>query len=176
MAQRGRSRGRGGSKPIYKWTGIQFPLANVVVAGLYHEITLASDLENAGNVTLERIRGFIMISNSGSDAATAGVECGLKIMETRLDDALNVSDDTQGIDVHIEDIATRQLWTYYTRLHAMGAAADASDIDLRQIEIDVRVKVKILGGGKSSVGLFSDAGSVNRVQIAGYLRGLLRVS
>ncbi len=171
MASRRRSGGRGGRRGYY-WDGIQFPLTNVSSSSTALELVgpVAQEFMPA---TMVRIRGHLTFSNSGSDSATAGAELAAKIAYVELNDAGVITGDLAAIDTHEEDIAVRQLWTYYSRFQAAGANADAGDIDRVRIEIDVKVKIRLEASGKKSLWLFTDASPTNRMQVAGYLRCLL---
>ncbi len=167
MAKRRRSGGRSsGAKREGQWGGNQWILTNVPIAGLFFD--LAPDL---GTVERDRtcvgVRGWIGFSNTGSDAATSSVLCAAKLMDARLDDALAITDDTQGIDASLEDIQIRQLWTYFHHLQVKSANNNVQSV---QIEINVKVKIKIPASSKRAFGMFVDASVVNRVQCWGYLR------
>ncbi len=154
------------------WDGLQWPLTNTNVAGTVL-VLVGSVAQEFMPATMTRIRGFISLSNSSTDAATAGVTVGAKIMYVELDDALAMTGDHAALDTHEEDIAQRQLWTYHHRLHAAGANLDAGDIDRVTIEVDVKVKIVLEPHGKKALVLLLDASDTNRVQSVGYLRCLL---
>lgn len=164
-----RRSGRHGAKRRGHWVGIQWPLINVQTGGSFQEFTLPASLDNQA-VTYHGVRGFISLSNSGADAATGGVEAACKIMKVGLNDAGTITDDTQALDLNIEDIMMRQLWTYAERLQTMGANADAGDIHRVQLEVVVKVDIKIEASLKEVLGLFIDASAANRLQSSGYLR------
>ncbi len=168
MGSRRRSGGRGGRKGFY-WDGLQWPLTNVGTGGaaLVLVDTTAQEFMPA---TLVTIRGFMSMSCSDTDAATAGVTVGAKIMYVEVNDAQTMTGDHAALDTHEEDIAQRQLWTYHNRLQAAGANLDAGDIHTVEIEINVKVKIKLEPHGKKLVVLLLDASSNSRLQSVGYLR------
>ncbi len=175
MTRRRTSRGR--SKRGYYWDGLQFPPTNIASTTSVFEL-VGSTAQEFMPATMVRIRGHLTLANNGSDASTAGVDCGLKIMYVEADDALLMTGDHQGIDTHEEDIAARQLWTYHDRLHERGTGTDTdggkSTIDTVRIEIDVKVKIILVPSGKKLLVLLADASAANRLQLSGYIRCLLQ--
>lgn len=149
-----------------QWGGLQWPLTNVPLGGLFQDLANNLGTEERSR-TCMTVRGWVQFSNSGSDAATAGVLVGAKLMSVNLNDALAITDDAQGIDTSLEDIQTRQLWTYSGQLFVLNTLNSMQDIT---IEINVKVKIKIPATSKKAFGLLIDASVVNRVQTTGYLR------
>lgn len=170
MSAKRRAYSGGGRVSRYDWTGAQLPLTDVPTAGLLLRLNDAVDSEVEG--TVQRIRGWLCPVMSGSDAATAAVTFGAKIGYWETNDAQStLSGDHQGIDVNAEDIRRRQLWTYFTRF---PVAVATQAVPLQQIEIDVKVKIRIRKGDKSILGLLMDSSVANRVQVVGYLRVLIK--
>ncbi len=163
---RGRSRSR---RTNGQWGGLQWPLSNVPSNGLFQDLSNNLGTEDHAR-TVVGVRGYVHMANSGSDAATAGVQCGLKLISVELDDGFNITGDAQGIDANLEDIQARQLWTYHTNLEARGANADAGDTDRVTIEVNVKVKIRMPSTAKQAFGLLMDASATNRLQSVGYLR------
>ena len=169
MASRRRSGGRASRKGYY-WDGVQWPNANISATGTELELVNPIAQEFMPS-TLVRIRGFVQFSNTGSDAATGGADLGAKILYVEVNDAGAVTGDHAAIDTHEEDIARRQLWTYFTRFPAGGSTSAASETV--RIEVDVRVKIKLEASGKNILLLLLQATNSNRIATAGYLRCLL---
>ncbi len=155
-------------RSIY-WDGLQFPLTNIAAGATVFVLvdTVAQEFMPA---TVQRIIGNIQLSNSGSDAATAGVGVGLKIMYVEVNDAQTMSGDHRGIDTNEEDIAQRQLWAWHGRLQSAGANLDAGDIESLHFQIDMHGKLKLEPHGKKLLVLIAHATAVNRAQISGNLR------
>ncbi len=120
--------------------------------------------------TLVRIRGNLVIANTGSDRTNGATDVGLKIMYVEVNDAGTISGDHAGIDSEEEDIANRQLWAMMTRV--MKATADDNSPRV-EVEVDVRAKVKLVASGKWILALLADATTANRAQMTGQLRCLI---
>ncbi len=166
-----RRRSRKPSRGTY-WDGLQTVLTNIPSAGAAL-ILVDATAQEFMPATMDGIRGFMYLANSGSDAATAGVLCGCKIMYLETDDAGVITGDWNGLDTDEEDIAERQLWSYMRHFVTRGAAADASDTSEVNIELEVKAKVKLSSSGKKKLLLLVDASPTNRLQMTCYLRAHL---
>ncbi len=167
-----RGRRRQAPRRGYYWDGLQVGSTNIGSSGTVFELVnpVAQEFMPA---TLVRVRGYLQIANSGTDAANGGVQAAAKLMYIEVNDAGTITGDHQAIDTDEEDIAARQLWTWQGQLQERGAAADASDTDTVRIEVDVRVKLKLVASGKKILALLMDASSANRAVANMYLRCLL---
>ncbi len=169
MTARRTSRGRSRSRKRVYTDGLQWPLTNIGASNTLFEL-IGTTAQEFMPAKLDRIIGNMTLANSGSDAATAGVDVGLKIMYVEVNDAQTITGDHKGIDTNEEDIAQRQLWAWHGRLQTMGAAADASDIDVIQFDIDTHGSLTLEPHGKKLLLLIADATAANRAQITGNIR------
>ncbi len=172
---RGRNSGRG-AKRRYHWFGNQFPVTTVAAATSRTLVELVSgaQLERLGGGTLVGIRGWLNFQNNAANADLGDVFAAGKIMYLRVDDAQTVDDDIQPIDNHEEDIAMRQLWTWVGNFEAR--ASDTILMRTQSLELNVRSKVVLRGGGKFSVWLIlqTEAGAGSRLTTTGYLRACVK--
>lgn len=159
-------------RPSYYWDGIQFPLIPISTTGIALILVDSTALEFMPR-TLVRICGNLTIINNDSDSGTGSVDVGLKIVGMQVTDAGTTGEDINAIDTHEEDIARRQLWTHYVTLgdDATGSGGSSDNV---KIEVDVRVKLKLSASGKMLLALFGQSSIVDRANISGYLRCLLR--
>ena len=160
-----RRRGGGGKKRGYYWDGLQFPATTVPSTGASFELIGPTTQEFMPG-TLVRIRGHLTLMSTD----VSSTEVGMKIMYLEVNDAGTITGDAAGIDTHEEDIARRQLWTYYTTLR--GATAGQPD-DVARIEVDVKSKLKLEASGKMILALLADATTSSRASVSGYLRCLV---
>ena len=154
--------GRRGKRRRYYWDGLQFPATNVPVANNVH-VLVGTTAQEFMPGTVVRVRGSLCLMSTDSSAT----EVGMKLMYVEFNDAQTMSGDHLPIDTHEEDIAARQLWTYYTTIR--GSTAGQPD-DIRQIDLDVRSKVRLVPSGKMSLVLLSSATTTSRASISGYVR------
>ncbi len=155
------------SKARYYWDGLQFPATNVSDTLSSFELVGATAQEFMPG-TVVAIRGSIWLGAS----STSNSDVALKIMYLEINDAGTITGDHKGIDTHEEDIATRQLWTYYTTL--TGATAGQPD-DVRQIDLDVRSKLRLTPAGKKILVLLAQSEVSPRVSMSGYIRVCTRM-
>ncbi len=168
---RGGSRKRGGKKRTY-WGGIQFPPTAIpVAAGRLIQVVLSAQAVEFMSRTAVRIRGWVTYANTGADADLGIVGIISKLQLVRLDDAGAVPVDYQPIDTHEEDIADRQGWTYST---VLAAAPVLLNIEGPQqtVELDIKAKFRMPSDGKHVLVMMTQARSVNRGTMAGYIRCL----
>ena len=149
-----------------QWGGIQFPRTNIPVAGVFQDLANNLSTEERER-TCVGVRGWMQAGNTGSDAASGGVECAMKLVSANLNDALVITDDIQAIDLSLEDIQQRQLWTFYTHFEPRTTFPNHQGTT---IEINVRVKIKLPARSKQAFGMLIDSSTVNRLQVSGYLR------
>jgi len=121
--------------------------------------------------TLVSIRGHFNVSNSGSDATNGDVFVSAKLLYLPVDDAQTVEPDFHPTDVHAEDIARRQLWTWSGQLFKETAGVLPDSI---RFEVNVKTKLKLSPAGKEILFLAFDATPTARAVTSGYLRVLLR--
>ena len=172
---RRRSGGRGGgSKRRYRWFGNQFPVTSIAVtsARTFVELVSGAQLERLGGGTLQRIRGSLHFSNTGTDAVNGGCNIASIILAHTVNDAQAIEADLQPTDNNEEDIARRVLWSRFARLSDLNN--DPLAYSFERIEIDIRVKVILLSTGKHSLWLAMDNNFANRGQVMGYLRALVK--
>ncbi len=163
----GRRRARGRSvKREGGWGGIQWIRTNIPVAGIFQDLGDTLTSENRKR-TLDGVRGWMLLANTGSDAGTAGVEAAAKLMVLNADDALAITDDAQALDTNLEDIQRRQLWTFASTLEVRSNNTNQQHV---LFEINVNLAVKLDQTPKMILGMLIDASVVNRVQSSGYLR------
>ncbi len=148
------------------WGGIQFGITNVPIAGILEDLAYNLGTEERDR-TCVGIRGSLFLANSGSDAVNGPVIAAVKVLKVNLNDALVITDDVQAFDTQLEDIQQRQLWTHFTNFALAGTR---NTHQFEQIEIDIRVKIKLEARSKISFEFLVDASVVNRLQMAGYLR------
>ena len=115
--------------------------------------------------TLMSVRGWMTYIQTADTA----VHFASKMMLVEYDDAGAMPMDHEAIDTDEEDIARRQLWTYYGYFNPRAATTR----EQITIEVNVKIKIRIPSAGKHALVVVSDAEVTNRVFIAGYLRGLL---
>ncbi len=175
MSSRRRSGARGKrAKRPGRWIGIQWVNTNVPSVGLFLELTLPASLDNQP-YTLTAVRGFFTLANSGTASTVGGIDVACKLAAVHLDDAGVITDDIQGLDLNIEDIGKRQLFTYHTHLHKALPALTADGIDSVTVEVEVNVSIKMEGTLKEVIGLFIDASVTSRLLSAGYLRAWILI-
>ncbi len=170
---RGRSSGRSSRRRGY-WDGNQWPSTAIPTGGTVIELvnTTAQEFMPA---TMVRIRGHICLAHTGSAAESAVVEVFQKIMYVEVNDAQAMTGDHMGIDTHEEDIAQRQLWTHATLMSTDNAVSGTeSGGPTLQIEVDVKVKIKMEPHGKKLLVLLQDSTATNHVNSVGYLRCYLQ--
>ncbi len=148
------------------WGGIQSAAINVPLAGLFLDLNHTLTTDDRAR-TMTGVRGFLDFNNAGSDAATGAVFSAAKLMKANLNDALVITDDTQAIDVDLEDIQQRQLWTWAATLQARSTLNTQQHV---HVEVRVVVDIKLPVDSKVAFGMFVDASVVNRLQVSGYLR------
>ncbi len=165
-----RGGGRGRSKPTYKWTGLQWSPTDVGTAGVAFVLAGGVEVERYGKCTVERVRGFIRCANTDSDSLNGVARLGLKMMALEINDAGTKTGDDSGLDTDEEDIAKRQLWTYYTVLEPEEDAYN----DVVRIEIDVKVRIFLMHP-KQELMLLADCAVNDRLRVDGYLRVLLKL-
>lgn len=146
----------------YYWDGLQFPNTNVPSTVAVFEL-VGSTAQEFMPGTVQAIRGSICLVSTD----TSATDVALKIMYVEVNDAQVMSGDHTGIDTHEEDIAQRQLWTYYTNIR--GATAGQPD-DVRQIDLNVRSKLRLDPAGKKLLVLLATANTTARCSISGYIR------
>ena len=160
--QLGKRRGRG--KKTYYWDGIQVPLTSLSSSAVVEVVGTGSTEFKPS--TLVRIRGHICFVST----ATSGTTVAAKILYVELNDAGAMTGDHAAIDTHEEDIAARQLWTYYRPLR--GATAGQPD-DVAFAEVDVKAKLRLESHGKKSVVLLLEGSSGANASFTVNLRALL---
>ncbi len=156
--------------PVYKWTGLQAGNTAITTGGVAFVIVSGVEIERYGRCTLERIVGHLTFRMTDSDAGTGPSRVAVKVMKLAINDAATLTGDDQAIDTDEEDIAKRQLWSYFSTMEP----ETASYFDVRPIEIDIRVRVKLLHP-KEEVILLTDVSVNNRVLMDVNLRALLRL-
>ncbi len=166
MTARRTSRGRSKRRSYY-WDGLQWPSTAIATAGTAFELIGPTTQEFMPG-TLVRIRG--MITMRGVHATSVGM-LGHKIMYVESNDAGTMTGDHAAIDTHEEDIARRQLWTHHTELPALDYTAGNAILN---VEVDVKVKVRLEASGKMILLLLADTVAANTVKTLGYLRCLIQ--
>ncbi len=116
--------------------------------------------------TLMRIRGNVTLR---SFHATQNTRITMKILYVEVNDAQSMTGDHSSLDTHEEDIAIRQLWTYSTVMPALDELGGL----IKDVEIDVKAKLKLDPSGKKLLVLLARADSGSQALLSGYLRCLL---
>ncbi len=166
--RRGRSQR---SKPVYKWSGLQVGVTDVGVTGVALVLVGGVEIERYGKATVVAVRGHMQFLNNDSDAAAGNVVFGAKLMKLEINDAGTLTGDDQGIDTNEEDIAKRQLWTGHGVLPKRLADGRVEHINFI---LNVGVFV-VLAHPKEELIMLLDASIANRLQVASYIRVLLRL-
>ncbi len=160
-----RGKRRGAHRRGYYWDGLQFPTTAIPTTGVAFEL-IGPTAQEFMPGTLVRVRGHLSIASAGTGVS----DVGLKLMYLEVNDAGTITGDHTAIDTHEEDIAMRQLWTYFTQVR--GATSGQPDAQL-EIEVDVKAKLKLVASGKWILALLADAVTTNQANMAGYLRCLI---
>ncbi len=172
MTRRRTSRGSGKTQRRY-WDGLQFPSTAIPTTRLILVLVDAVASEFMDR-TVVSVRGFLNYHATGSDSDNGIVRVASKLVGARFIDAGTIAEDVQPIDTHEEDIATRQLWTHSCVLAGSPAGAEfrASGAGILNLEINVKVKIRMTPDGKMRLVLIIEADVPNRALVAGYLRVL----
>jgi len=163
----GRRISRGRKKTHYYWDGLQWPETTLGSSRVILILVGTTATEFMGR-TLVSVRGYL----SFLSLATANpVRVASKLVLIELNDAGTITSDVFPIDTHEEDISWRQLWSY-SNLLSEAPTAGNSILAGAQIEINVKVKIKLPNDGKHALALISQADVASSCSFAGYLRCL----
>jgi len=151
MGRRHRQAPAHGGRKGYYWDGLQVPRTAVTTTNSVNVLvdTTAQEFMPA---TLMRIRGMLTFIPSADTVN----ECRAKLVYVEVNDAQTMTGDWSAIDTHEEDIAQRQLWAGQ---YSQPATANRTAVDL---EIDVKVKLKLSAAGKHLLVLLLQAATTGR--------------
>ncbi len=156
------------------WTGIQLNTPqDVTTAGVVVNIVDRTFLQRHGVVTVERVRGLIHYFNDDTDAPNGTVRIAHKVLLVETTDAEALASDVNALDVNEKDIASRILTQH---LQVLGAEAATDFVETEAlVEIDVKVRVKIRVP-KEALILLLQSSTANRARFLGNIRALCRVN
>jgi len=169
MTRRRTGRGSGAKKRTQTyWAGIQFP-TTAITTGRLINVLVDKTVGEFMSRTIVSVRGWITYANHGSDSVNGPVRVASKLGLVDANDAGTLN-EFQPLDTDQEDIARRQLWTYSTIIPQ--TELNAGEGRVIQVEINVKVKIKLPPTGKALFVMVHSADITNRAVIAGYLRAL----